>query len=265
MKINTFRCFGSRSNTGNLATIINGAEELSVAERLRLTQEKQYHASVFTNYINDTTISVDFYYPHMRSPLCLHATLAVAHQYFQNKTSQTTVTLITQSKQEITAHKQADKIWLQLETKPFPEINIDPQTTQSFFNNTNNHAILNIITSYVNSVGSPKLFVELGNVKQLNTLEPNLLRIHEWSQINKISGCYVYVKIDTNIIFGRNFNHLDSKLEDCATGVAAGALTTSLQCDLVVHQGGILHNPCIINTRYNKHYVSINGNVEELT
>ncbi len=263
MKTNTFKCFGSKRNTGNLATIISGAENLSVAERLQLTQEKQYHASVFLNPINDTVISLDFYYPHMRSPLCLHATLAVAYQYFNEHTDVSQLTLITPSKQKITATQPDNNIWLQLDPKPFPEVIVDNAIIQLFINNTQTNPI-QILSYFINSVGSPKLFVEVENVNILSSLDPNLSLIHEWSQANKISGCYVYAKIDNVNIYGRNFNHVDARLEDGATGVAAAAITHSLQLDLTVHQGEFLNNPCIINTRYSKDCIYISGQVEEL-
>lgn len=72
----------------------------------------------------------------------------------------------------------------------------------------------------------------------------------------------MYCRIANDIYEGRNFNHLDPAMEDCATGVAAGALTAWLGRDLTVLQGHTLGNPCRTVTTVDGNNIDVGGATE---
>jgi predicted PhzF superfamily epimerase YddE/YHI9 len=108
------------------------------------------------------------------------------------------------------------------------------------------------------SVGSPKLLLEVDSPATLHALAPDLAAISAWGQSKGVSGCYVYCRRADGSYEGRNFNHLDPRLEDRATGVAAGALTVHLGRALVLHQGG----DCRMDTAIDGERITVGGRVE---
>ncbi len=109
------------------------------------------------------------------------------------------------------------------------------------------------------SVGSPKLLVEVAEQSVLAALRPDLEGIAEWSRKHGVSGMYVYCRLDDGIYAGRNFNHLDRRFEDAATGVAAGALALSLKRSITLLQGDALGQPCTLMARYADGTMQIGG------
>jgi predicted PhzF superfamily epimerase YddE/YHI9 len=92
----------------------------------------------------------------------------------------------------------------------------------------------------------------------LQALAPDLAAITAWGKTTGVSGCYVYCRRGDGSYEGRNFNHLDPRLEDRATGVAAGALTVHLGRALVLHQGG----SCRMDTAIDGDLITVGGKVE---
>ena len=78
MRIRALKCFGEHAGDGNPALVIEG--DASGEEARRAFARSRNTTCVFLD--GDV---VDFYYPHTRSPLCLHATLAVAHVLFARR------------------------------------------------------------------------------------------------------------------------------------------------------------------------------------
>jgi predicted PhzF superfamily epimerase YddE/YHI9 len=70
---------------------------------------------------------------------------------------------------------------------------------------------------------------------------------------------YVYCHLQDDVYAGRNFNHLDARLEDPATGVAAGALALSLERSITLLQGDALDKPCTLLARYENGVVQVGG------
>ena len=68
-------------------------------------------------------------------------------------------------------------------------------------------------------------------------LAPDLARIAAWGKEAGVNGIYAWCRRDDGTFEGRNFNHLDPRLEDSATGVAAGALTALLGLGIRLRQG----------------------------
>jgi PhzF family phenazine biosynthesis protein len=257
MNINKFKCFGSTLNTGNEVLVITDSN-LNIDERLSFTFKQGNSASVFMEEY-DGSIILDYYYPHARSILCLHATMAAGYLYFKQHTHLSSINVITSmNKQNIQIEKRDNGIFLHVKPQPTKNLAIDAQLL---------HDLLNLDQSQINStpviasVGSPKLLIEVNTLATLNHLQPNLDKINLWSKTNAISGCFVYYKSDEHNCIVRNFNHLNPLLEDVATGVSAGALATHLKRDINLHQGSILNNPCLIQTKFLGDMVLVGGRV----
>jgi predicted PhzF superfamily epimerase YddE/YHI9 len=109
------------------------------------------------------------------------------------------------------------------------------------------------------SVGSAKLLVEVSAPSVVSTLDPDLAGIADWSRKHGVSGMYVYCRLRDDVFQGRNFNHLERRFEDAATGVAAGALAVSLKRDITVLQGDTLGQPCTIQVRYAHEALQVGG------
>ena len=70
MDVVELKCFGTQAGEGNAALVVTGGMQ-DEAARLAFAKASNKPACVFV----DGEV-LDYYYPHMRSPLCLHATLA---------------------------------------------------------------------------------------------------------------------------------------------------------------------------------------------
>src|SRR4051812_12741314 len=78
MHVHTLRCFGATPTSGNVALVIEDGPP-DVAARQAFAAARGQSACVFlTPTAQQHQVQADFYYPHARSPLCLHATLAAA-------------------------------------------------------------------------------------------------------------------------------------------------------------------------------------------
>ncbi|UUZ47464.1 PhzF family phenazine biosynthesis protein [Massilia sp. B-10] len=75
MRVHELRCFGASAGKGNVAMVVeDGPDQTAERQAFAVAQGR---TSVFLT--GTAQIEADFYYPHARSPLCLHATLAAAH------------------------------------------------------------------------------------------------------------------------------------------------------------------------------------------
>lgn len=260
MKIHKLCCFGTIENTGSNAFIIEN-DAFDIRSRLVFTYKQKMPASIFIEEkIGDNTIILDYYYPHARSPLCLHGTLAAGYVLFSEYPEKSQITVTTSMhKQKISIIKADENISLLIEQQIIP---VDPIISDTLLASLLNINIAQVVSvPGVFSVGSPKLLIEVGSPEVLNSIIPNLELINKWSKENLVSGCYVYCKLNDNSYAGRNFNHLDPILEDPATGVAAGALTAYLQHGIHLYQGSLTNNPCVIHTEILNNLISIGGSV----
>ncbi|WP_336601661.1 hypothetical protein [Paraburkholderia bengalensis] len=93
----------------------------------------------------------------------------------------------------------------------------------------------------------------------LNSLHPDLAGVVDWSCKHSVSGMYVYCRRRGDVYVGRNFNHLEPRFEDAATGVAAGTLALTLERNITLLQGDAFGQPCTLFTRYTGGAVQIGG------
>ena len=265
MNIERYRCFGATALSGNDAVVVSGPElsGWSLEDRQQFTIDEHAHACVFVDSHDSASgsLTLDFYYPHTRSPLCLHASLAAADHIW--KTGQHGgVLLLTSSmkKQALAFDRAGDDIFVSVEIQQtnFPDVSISDVATLLRCD-----AGVIVSSPDVASVGSPKLLVEVASEDILYALRPDLEGITEWGRTNGVNGCFAYTRMGAipNQYAGRNFNHLDATLEDAATGVAAGALSVRLNADITVYQGQNLDNPCVIHASRTAGKIRVGGRV----
>ncbi|HWJ39809.1 MAG TPA: PhzF family phenazine biosynthesis protein [Candidatus Limnocylindrales bacterium] len=249
-------CFGRNDKSGNAAIVV---EDFALAEpeRLKFAQRQDASATVFVEADAAGDMQLDYYYPHARSPLCLHATLAASAIFFERYPDIGRVRFVTSMHRQALAVERVDEgIFVGLKAQPCPVLTTDVAETARLLRVEPTDLIG---TAGLASVGSPKLLVEVAEQSVLAALRPDLTGIAEWSRKHGVSGMYVYCRLDDVIYAGRNFNHLEPRFEDAATGVAAGALALSLERSITLLQGDALGQPCTLMARYADGTVQIGG------
>ena len=245
MIIHLLKCFGAEAGGGNAALVVEN-DHGSETQRQTLARERQVSACVFIDRQADGAIVLDYFYPHTRSPLCLHATLAAAHVLLTAPDAPATLTVTTAMRgQALQLLRSADGLFIGLAPQPAPAITVEKHVPSELMGQ---HMHL-LSPPVIASVGSPKLLLEVADRTTLRALRPNLELIADWSALHQVSGCYAYCRTGENEFEGRNFNHLDPAQEDSATGVAAGALAWHLQQSLRLHQGHVTQQPCLIQVQ----------------
>lgn len=233
-------CFGTRPGQGNAALVL--LDDVSDAtQRQELARASGVSACVFIDGAADNR-TLDFYYSHMRSPLCVHATLAAARVLLDDTAGPLVVRTALRG-QALTLHRQADDVYVEVAEQPAPAPSLSDELVARLI-----PSIALVSAPAVASVGSPKLLLEVRDSAALRALQPDLAAIHAWGKEHGISGCYAWCRRPDGALEGRNFNHLDAAHEDCATGVAAGALTVLLGRSLRIHQGDNVGKPCLLKT-----------------
>lgn len=254
MQVQEVKCFGVRAGEGNRALVVQDGPP-GEAERQTFARASDVSACVFID--GDV---LDYYYPHMRSPLCLHATLAAAHVLFEQHVADGPITVKTALRRQVlTLSREGGAIFVALRRQP-----VDAPAPAAALVTELLAAPGLVLTSapVLASVGSPKLLVEVKDCATLHGLRPDLARIVAWSKANGVNGCYVYCRTGPSEYEGRNFNHLDAALEDSATGVAAGALSAWLGHGLTMLQGRAMGNPCRIVSRVDGETIAVGGATE---
>lgn len=254
MQVQEVKCFGVRAGEGNRALAVQGGPR-DEAARQAFAGASDVSACVFI----DGNV-LDYYYPHMRSPLCLHATLAAAHVLFMQQASDAPITVKTALRgQPLTLTREGGDIFVTLQRQPVdaraPAMELVAELLAA-------PGLALASAPMVASVGSAKLLVEVTDSATLHGLRPDLARIVAWGKANGVNGCYVYCRVGESEYEGRNFNHLDAVLEDSATGVAAGALSAWLGYGLTMLQGHSTGNPCRIRTRVDGETIYVGGAAE---
>lgn len=243
-------CFGIRPGEGNAALVLRG-DRGSVDERQALARASGRSACVFIDAADGITL--DFYYPHMRSPLCLHATLAAARVLLDDAPGPLAVrTALTG--QSLTLHRQDDGVYVELMALPVPTVMLPADLPARLV-----PGIDIVAPPVVASVGSPKLLLRVAGPAALHALRPDLAAIQAWGRAHGINGCYAWCERPDGALEGRNFNHPEGGKEDSATGVAAGALTALLRKSLLIYQGANVGHPCLIRTVWNGERLLVGG------
>jgi PhzF family phenazine biosynthesis protein len=257
MHVQTLNCFGAQPGDGNPALVIED-DGMDQAARQAFTAER-HTTCVFLSRDKE----VDYFYPHMRSPLCLHATLAVAAVLFGRDGADTdgTIAVRTAMKgQLLVLSREGDDYFVRLAPQPAAQVDIADGQVAALLCSP---GLVLASAPQVASVGSPKLLVEVADTGTLYGLAPDLAGIAAWSKQHGVSGLYVYCRLGAATFEGRNFNHLDPKLEDGATGVAAGALAVALGHGLTLRQGRATGRDCLIRVQVEDGAVLVGGAAQQ--
>ncbi len=262
MHVTKVRCFGAAPGAGNIALVIeNGLA--GPEQRQAFARDSGHSACVFLTPLPEQpgAWEADYVYPHARSPLCLHASLAAAHVLL-GRGGGTQVTLITAMRgQKVVLTREPDAVFAIVQKQAVAPIGIAPGLPAHLLGEPD---LKMASPPLLSSIGSPKLLIEVENTAVLHALRPPLDRIVDWGKKNGVNGCYVYCVVGKDAYEGRNFNHLDPAREDTATGVAAGALSAWLGRGIVMLQGAALGNPCRIVTQVRGHEIYVGGATEAL-
>ncbi|NVM75530.1 PhzF family phenazine biosynthesis protein [Duganella sp. SG902] len=249
-------CFGMEPGGGNSALVVRH-DHGSAEQRQRFARERRKPACVFIDHA-DGGIVLDYFYPHMRSPLCLHATLAAARVLLSPQRPELLVHTAMR-KQPLTLILQDGEVFIQLSPQTVPEVTIAPELPARLLAAP---SIRLASPPVIASVGSPKLLLEVVDRATLHALKPDLHAIADWGQQHAVSGCYVWCRRPDGALEGRNLNHLTAAAEDGATGVAAGALTAHLKTGITLYQGANLGMPCMLRTELRDENILIGGRTE---
>lgn len=259
MKIRQFSCFGDGEGGGNPALVIEDGPAAD-AQRAQLARE---HAltCVFIDAAAPPGVAatLDFVYPHMRSPLCLHATLAAAQVLFERHGDAAPLAVTTAMRgQRLLLSRDGGNVFVTLARQAVPCLEIDAALPARLLAAP---GLELASVPVIASVGSPKLLLDVADARTLHGLRPDLALIHAWGKAHGVNGCYVWCRSGKDDYEGRNFNHLDPLLEDSATGVAAGALSVALGHGLTLHQGHAGGRACLLRTEVEGDTVLVGGRV----
>jgi PhzF family phenazine biosynthesis protein len=257
MRIQEVKCFGELAGQGNPALVVT-EDDSNMDERSNFARIRNA-TCVFLDPCDASGVlcSLDYFYPHTRSPLCLHATLAAALVLLAGQDGPVVVKTALRG-QRMSLSRRGDDYLVHLSRQAAPQIEVADDLVRSLLM-VPEMAFLS--TPVVASVGSPKLLIEVADVIALYALRPDLARISAWGKQNGVSGCYAYCRRGDDQFEGRNFNHLDPALEDSATGVAAGALTEILGHGITLHQGFAVGKSCRIVTSMEGNQIFVGGKV----
>ena len=257
MHVHFLLCFGAVAGDGNPALVIQG-DDAEPAARQAFSRARKT-TCVFIDESEDGADGgvprVDFFYPHMRSPLCLHATLGAAAVLFARAPHAGTLAVRTAiNGQHLELSRDGADYFVRIAAQPAPQVDIGDTALAALLEAP---GFVPRTRPRVASVGSPKLLVEVADSEAMYALRPDLAAIAAWSQAHGVNGLYVWCHRPDGAFEGRNFNHLDPALEDSATGVAAGALALALghesssgaAIDLDLRQGRMSGRDCLIRVR----------------
>jgi len=298
MKITELLCFGALPGQGNPALVVQG-DGWTASQRQHFAYTQQRSACVFIDAAANEVV-LDYFYPHTRSPLCLHATLAAAAVLFDDADSATyarpsglarntagtaaapgandpttvakpprdaeqpvhAITVRTALRgQPLHLSRTGAGLFIALERQPAPTVELAPELIARLMAAP---GLQPVCPPLVVSAGSPKLLLELSDCATLRALRPDLEFIAAWGREHGVNGCYAWARRADGAIEGRNFNHLDPALEDSATGVAAAALTLHLGHGFNLHQGENRGQPCLLRTRLQGDTVLVGGATEAI-
>jgi PhzF family phenazine biosynthesis protein len=250
-------CFGIAPGGGNAALVVRH-DQSSADQRQQFAKERNRPACVFIDIAPDGGIVLDFFYPHMRSPLCSHATLAAARVLLSAERPRLEVRTAMHG-QPLTLILHDGEVFLQLSPQAAPQVALPDGLAEQLLAAP---AICLASPPAIASVGSPKLLLEVPNNVTLQALMPHLQRIADWGKQHGVSGAYAWCRRPDGALEGRSFNHLDPAAEDGATGVAAGALSVLLKSSVTVYQGANLGMPCRLRAEFLDESILIGGKTE---
>ncbi len=258
MTICELLCFGVRPGEGNPALVIRDGVA-SAEERQAFAKAANKSACVFIDAGDGGAAwTLDYFYPHMRSPLCLHATLAAARVLLADSPGPLKVRTAMRG-QELVLSRNDSGVFASLARQPAPDA-VPPVDLLAGLLGA--PSFVPASKPAVASVGSPKQLREVADSDTLQALRPDLGAIVDWGKANGVNGIYACCRRPDGAFEGRNFNHLHASMEDSATGVAAGALTLHLGHSLELYQGANRGQPCLIRTQLDGEQILIGGAAE---
>ena len=202
MAIYELKCFGTRPGEGNAALVILDGPA-AADERQAFAKAANKSACVFVD-----GATLDYYYPHTRSPLCLHATLAAARVLLADSPGPLTVRTAMRG-QELVLTRSESGAFVSLAPQVAPDV-APPANLAAGLLAAPSLAIAS--APRVASVGSPKLLVEVADSATLHALRPDLAAIVDWGKANGVNGIYAWCRRPDGAFEGRNINHLDPAL-----------------------------------------------------
>jgi predicted PhzF superfamily epimerase YddE/YHI9 len=158
--------------------------------------------------------------------------------------------------QPLLLSREGDDYFVKLAPQPAPEVDMSAEQVAELLGAP---GLALASSPRAASIGSPKLLIEVADTATLYGLAPDLAGIAAWSRQHGVNGFYVWCRLDAGTLEGRNVNHLDPKLEDAATGVAAGALALALGQDVLVRQGRAVGQDCLIRARIEDGAILVGG------
>jgi predicted PhzF superfamily epimerase YddE/YHI9 len=230
---------------------------LTESETLAFARQQDASATVFLDANTAGDSQLDYYYPHTRSPLCLHATLAASAVFFARYAYMGRLQFVTSVHRQALEIERVDRdIFVGVKAQRCPALIRDVAETAKLLG-VKSTDLISIRGPA--SVESAKLLVEVTDKSVLDALRPDLVGIADWSREHDGSGMYVYCRLSDDAFAGRNFNHLELRFEDAATGAAAGASALTLERSIALLQGDSLGQPCTLLARYVGGAVQIGG------
>ena len=268
MRLHELKCFGEHPGDGNPACVIEGDDRSQAERAVFARQHNMTCVFLDVSAAGMDAISLDYFYPHKRSPLCLHATLAAASVLMAGRQTTTLTVTTAWHGQALVLLRDGEDFFVQVQRQSLPPAVNSGVSTAALASGDLVRGLLAApdlpLTSapVVASVGSPKLLIEVANRDCLYQLQPDLAMIAVWGKQHGVNGCYVYCRLPDGRFEGRSFNHLDPAQEDSATGVAAGALSVALGHGVELRQGQATGRACLIRTMVDGDLVRIGGRVE---
>jgi PhzF family phenazine biosynthesis protein len=254
VQVQELLCFGVTDGSGNPALVVRH-DRSTAGQRQQFAKERNKPACVFIDTAVDGAIVLDYFYPHTRSPLCSHATLAAARVLLSPERPRLEVRTAMHG-QPLALILHDGEVFLQLAPQPAPDVTVSVALAQQLLAAP---GIALASPPAIASIGSPKLLLEVADSSTLQALTPDLHAIADWGRQHGISGAYAWCRRPDGALEGRSFNHLDPAAEDGATGVAAGALTVLLHTGVTVYQGANLGAPCKLRTEFLGESILIGG------
>jgi PhzF family phenazine biosynthesis protein len=258
MHTHAFNVFGAHPGAGNPALVITDGDP-DAAVRQALARDRGVTCVFLDPPGAAVDARIDYWYPHARSPLCLHATLAASAVLFAHGGSGPLAVSTAMRGQRLDVLHDGAAYYVGMQPQAAPPPAMAPALLRQLLGAP---GLTPPAPPRVASVGSPKLLVEVPDVATLYGLAPDLEGITAWGRTHGVNGLYVYCRVAPGLYEGRNFNHLEAHLEDSATGVAAGALTALLGHGLDLRQGRATGRDCLIRTRIDGDAILVGGRVE---
>jgi len=266
MEIDIVNCFCTQqANSGNPAAIVRHFTTNS-NEKQKLAKDLGLPVTVFLSERNHDHCHVEFFYPQIEMPLCLHGTIGAAYIVLKDEKINNLI-LIARNENKLQIRREGNVIQVCVSQQSIPATILNKNLLTKMLNIKSIDEFDHQLPLAISSVGSAKVLVPLKSFESLASLKPNFDLIAEWSRENGINGLYVYTKCfkDGDFDFyARGFNPKTGHNEDAATGVAAAALALPLKRSIVVCQGQFIQRPSEINVSYdNPDNIWVGGKVHE--